>query len=165
MTFYHTLAGSHIIIDAGLCRAISRACLFFYMELAHWWSCELENTSQMHLLNQHGLHVLKIFETKLFLETTHYLKFIVERNKLKSYVIEIFGRRDYSEFKFSWNNEYKIFWNGHFVSYVGHLLFQVVILLSGMVALLVNISIYWIIGKTSPLTYPHTHVSVYEWCI
>ena len=31
------------------------------------------------------------------------------------------------------------------------------VLLSGVVAFMVNLSIFWIIGKTSPLTYPLSH--------
>ena len=32
--------------------------------------------------------------------------------------------------------------------------FQLVVLASGVVAFSVNLSIYWIIGNTSPVTYP-----------
>lgn len=31
---------------------------------------------------------------------------------------------------------------------------QIMVLLSGVIAFMVNLSIYWIIGNTSPVTYP-----------
>ena len=34
------------------------------------------------------------------------------------------------------------------------LLFQIMVMMSGVVAFTVNLSIYWIIGNTSPVTYP-----------
>lgn len=34
---------------------------------------------------------------------------------------------------------------------------QIMVLLSGIIAFMVNLSIYWIIGNTSPVTYPLYH--------
>lgn len=48
-----------------------------------------------------------------------------------------------------------------FISFVA----QATVLLSGVVAFLVNLSIYWIIGNTSAVTYPsvnHTLVLILE---
>ncbi len=39
------------------------------------------------------------------------------------------------------------------------ILFQVMVFLSGVVAFSVNLSIFWIIGNTSPVTYPCSHIN------
>ena len=43
---------------------------------------------------------------------------------------------------------------GAYALFIYFIFFKLVVLASGVVAFSVNLSIYWIIGNTSPVTYP-----------